>query len=283
MYQAKESGRNIYRFFTAKMNVDTLAQMQLHNQLRTALLHKEFELHYQPQIDLVNGSITGMEALIRWNQPGIGRISPAEFIPAAEASGLIIPIGEWVLQEACKQGQIWNKSGLQAFRVAVNLSALQFKRGNILESVGKALEQSGLPSGMLELELTESILLHDIDTALKTIRNLQALGVHLSIDDFGTGYSSMSYLKKLKVNKLKIDQSFVRDIVTDMDDLAIVRAIIQLGKTMQLRVIAEGVETVDQFQVLQENGCDEGQGYYFCKPLAAAELTGWLSKNPLNN
>jgi len=277
MYQAKDSGRDVYRFFTAKMNFDAVARLRLHTQLRTALQRQEFQLHYQPQIDLGNGSVIGIEALLRWHHPEQGTMSPADFIPAAEASGLIIPIGEWVLQEACKQARIWHESGQPAFRVAVNLSALQFKRGNILDSVRNALEESGLPPNMMELELTESILLQDMDTALKTIRNLKALGVQLSIDDFGTGYSSLSYLKQLHVDKLKIDQSFVRDIVTDIDDLAIVRAIIQLGKTLQLRVVAEGVESVEQVHALKQNGCDEAQGYYFCRPLAAAHLTDWLS------
>jgi diguanylate cyclase (GGDEF)-like protein len=277
MYQAKDSGRNAYRFFTAKMNADVVEQLHLHTQLRTALQQKEFQLHYQPQIDLVSGSVIGMEALIRWHHPEKGIISPALFIPVAEASGLIIPIGEWVLEEACRQARIWQKNGQAPFRVAVNLSALQFQRGNIIDTVSKALERSGLPPGMLELELTESILLQDMESALKTIHDLKVLGVQLSIDDFGTGYSSLSYLKRLKVDKLKIDQSFVRDLVTDIDDMAIVSAIIQLGKNLQLRVIAEGVETAEQLSFLSSHECDEAQGYFFSRPLAPADLEVWLA------
>jgi diguanylate cyclase (GGDEF)-like protein len=278
MYQAKDSGRNVYRFFTARMNVDTLAQMRMHNQLRNALEREEFALHYQPQIDLASGAIIGVEALIRWHHPQDGVISPAKFIPAAEASGLIIPIGEWVVQEACKQARIWLAGGHTGLRVAVNLSALQFKRGNILESVQKALEISNLPHSLLELELTESILLQDKDIAMKTLQSFKAMGVQLAIDDFGTGYSSLSYLKRLRVDSLKIDQSFVRDIVTDADDLAITQAIIMMGKTMKLKVVAEGVETAEQAQTLSENGCHQAQGYYFCPPLSAADFTRWLSK-----
>lgn len=276
MYQAKEGGRNTYSFFTAKMNADAMERLNLHTQLRTALQKKEFELHYQPQIDLITDRVVGMEALIRWKHPEHGMVSPARFIPIAEASGLIIPIGEWVLEEACKQARIWQQSGRAPFMVAVNLSALQFKRGNILDTVSKALESSGLPPSMLELELTESILLKDMSSALKTIQELKALGVQLSIDDFGTGYSSLSYLRQLKVDKLKIDQSFVSNIVADIDDLAIVCAIIQLGKTLQMEVIAEGVETTEQLGILRARGCDEAQGYYICRPLAVADIDDWL-------
>ncbi len=282
MYQAKDSGRNAYRFFTARMNEDVIGQMLLHSQLRSALEEKQFQLHYQPQIDLGNGRVVGMEALIRWHHPEQGTISPARFIPVAEASGLIIPIGEWVLEEACKQARIWQQNGQPLFKVAVNLSALQFKRGNILDTVTKALERSGLPPNMLELELTESILLQDMEGAIKTVHDLKALGVQLSIDDFGTGYSSLSYLKQLDVDKLKIDQSFVRDLVTDVNDMAIVCAIIQLGKSLQMRVIAEGVESAEQLHFLSAHECNEAQGYYICRPQAAADLVDWLdAKNQL--
>jgi diguanylate cyclase (GGDEF)-like protein/PAS domain S-box-containing protein len=276
MYQAKESGRNAYRFFTAKMNADVVGKLLLLTQLRSALQQKEFQLHYQPQIDLLNGKVIGMEALIRWHHPEQGLISPARFIPVAETSGLIIPIGEWVLEEACRQARIWLQDGRPPFRVAVNLSALQFKRGNILDTVSKVLENSGLPPDMMELELTESILLQDMEGAIKTIHDLKMLGVQLSIDDFGTGYSSLSYLKQLQVDKLKIDQSFVRDLVTDVNDMAIVRAIIQLGKSLDMRVIAEGVETAEQLDFLGSHECDEAQGYFICRPKAAADLDDWL-------
>jgi diguanylate cyclase (GGDEF)-like protein/PAS domain S-box-containing protein len=287
MYEAKDGGRNTYRFFTARMNTDVMERLRLYNDLRVALQKNEFQLHYQPQVDLLTGRVVGMEALIRWYHPTQGLILPARFIPVAEASGQIVPIGEWVLQQACQQARIWEQGGQGPFRVAVNLSALQFKRGNMLDTVEEALARSGLPPGMLELELTESILLQDLEAALKTIADLKTLGVQLSIDDFGTGYSSLSYLKQLKVDKLKVDRSFVRDLVNDVDDMAIVRAIIQLGKTLQLRVNAEGVETIEQLQFLREHGCDEAQGYYFCRPLSAPALSAWLadrkpSDEPLN-
>jgi len=276
MYHIKGSGRNGYRFFTEKMNTDTVERMNLLTQLRNALGQKELVLHYQPQINLVTGNVIGTEALIRWKHPQLGMISPARFIPLAEDSGLIIGIGEWVLEEACRQARMWMDSGLPPNAVAVNLSALQFQRGNILETVSKALDRSGLPPGLLELELTESILLQDMDTALKTIHELKVLGVKLSIDDFGTGYSSLSYLKRLEVDKLKIDQSFVRDLVEDADDLAIVCAIIQLGKALELSLIAEGVETIEQLRQLKKHRCDEAQGYYISRPLPVEELTPWL-------
>jgi diguanylate cyclase (GGDEF)-like protein/PAS domain S-box-containing protein len=276
MYKAKEAGRNVYQFFTAQMNIDAQAKLRMHNLLRNALQRGEFELHYQPQIDLGDEKVVGVEALIRWRHPELGMVPPGQFIPIAESSGLIIPIGDWVLQEACRQARIWHDGG-RSFRVAVNLSALQFKRGNILETVRGTLKRSRLPPGMLELELTESILVQDMDTALHTLLQLKEMGVQLSIDDFGTGYSSLSYLKKLHVDKLKIDQTFVRDIVTDVEDLAIAQAIIQLGKTLQLKVIAEGVETVEQVQSLRANGCDEAQGYLISRPMTAADTTAWLA------
>jgi diguanylate cyclase (GGDEF)-like protein len=277
MYQAKESGKNAYRFFTDKMNIDAMGRLRLHTQLSDALKRKEFQLHYQPQIDLLSGNVIGMEALIRWYHPEQGIISPAQFIPVAEASGLIIPIGEWVLEEACRQACIWQQNGQPPFKVAVNLSALQFKRGNILETVSKVLERSGIPSSMIELELTESILLQDMGSALQTIKDLKSIGVQLSIDDFGTGYSSLSYLKQLKVDKLKIDQSFVRELINDNDDKAIVTAIIQLGHNLQMQVTAEGVETAEQLAFLRTHGCDEAQGYLFSRPLAPADFDVWLT------
>lgn len=277
MYHAKDSGRNAYRFFTAQMNSDAQEQMQLQGQLRNALKNGELLLHYQPQIDLQHGGITGFEALLRWRHPEMGMISPAKFIPLAERSGLIIPMGEWVLGEACRQARAWLDGG-HPLVMAVNLSALQFRRGNLLESVTDALVSSRLPPHLLELELTESILLQDMETAMKTLHELKKMGVKLSIDDFGTGYSSLSYLKRLAVDKLKIDQSFVRDLASDPEDAAIVRAIVQLGHTLQLSVIAEGVETDAQLGFLRNYGCDEVQGYYFSRPLPAEEMSGLFGK-----
>lgn len=277
MYHAKESGRNAYRFYTGQMNNDTLEQMQLQTQLRSALNHHELLLHYQPQVDIVSGEIVGFEALVRWQHPNVGMISPAKFIPLAERSGIIIPIGDWVLNEACRQARLWLDRGHRLV-VAVNLSAVQFKRGNLLESVTCALERSQLPAELLELELTESILLQDMETVVKTLDSLKAMGIKLSIDDFGTGYSSLAYLKRLSVDKLKIDQSFVRSMAENSEDAAIVRAIIQLGHTLQLSVIAEGVETDAQLAYLGNYGCDEVQGYLFSCPIPEQDVLTLLDK-----
>ncbi len=276
LYHAKDSGRNAYSFFAAGMNVDALARMQLQGSLRQALKHEEFVLHYQPQLNIASGRIIGVEALVRWQPPDGPLVPPGSFIPVAEQSGLIIAIGEWVLFEACRQAAAWQAAGLPPVVMAVNLSALQFRRGNILDTVSAALARSGLPARYLELELTESILLQDVDGAMKILHSLKQLGVQLSIDDFGTGYSSLSYLKRLAVDKLKIDQSFVRDLAADSDDAAIVRAIVQLGHTLQLTVIAEGVETDGQLAFLTQYGCDEAQGYLFSRPLAAAAVEPML-------
>lgn len=271
---AKEAGRNTYRFFTERMNINALETMQLQGQLHNALENQEFLVYYQPQIDTVSGCLVGAEALLRWQHPDMGLIPPDKFIPQAERSGLIIPIGEWVLNEACRQAQAWRETAqLPPMVIAVNLSALQFKRGNIVETVTTALARSGLPASHLELELTESILLHDMAAAMKTLHGLKEIGVNLSIDDFGTGYSSLSYLKRLAVDKLKVDQSFVRDMVEDSDDAAIVRAIIQLGHILQLTVIAEGVENDAQLALLSEYGCEQIQGYLFGHPVPAEEFT----------
>jgi diguanylate cyclase (GGDEF)-like protein/PAS domain S-box-containing protein len=278
LYQAKDSGRDTYRFFSEKMNIDAQEQLHLQGQLRNALKNDEFILHYQPQVDIVSGRIVGAEALVRWQHPELGLIPPARFIPLAERSGLIIQIGEWVLNEACRQACVWRDHG-STLLMAVNLSALQFKRGNLLETVTAALVQSGLSADLLELELTESILLQDVDVAIITLHRMREMGVKLSIDDFGTGYSSLSYLKRLGVNKLKIDQSFVRDLAENSDSAAIVRAIIQLGHTLALTVIAEGVEEADQLAFLRNNGCDEVQGYYYSRPVPAAEFIKLLENN----
>ncbi len=269
---AKEAGRNTYRFFTREMNEDAFEQMRLTGQMLGAVRNREFVVYYQPQIDIASGRIIGAEALVRWLHPVDGLIPPARFIPLAEQSGHIVQIGAWVLNEACCQARIWLDGGQSDFVVAVNLSALQFKHGDVLETVSAALEKSGLPPHHLELELTESILLQDLDTTLETLHRLKAMGVKLSIDDFGTGYSSLSYLKQLAVDKLKIDQSFVRDMLGNADGAAIVKAIIQLGHTLQLLVIAEGVETEAQLAFLNECGCDEAQGYLFGRPVPVAEF-----------
>ncbi|MEO5795750.1 MAG: EAL domain-containing protein [Rhodoferax sp.] len=276
MYKAKGDGRNTYRFFDDTMNVEAVEHLFIRNGLRRALERDEFVLHYQPQIDLASGAVIGVEALIRWNHPELGMVPPARFIPVSEESGLIVPMGDWVLREACRQAVAWQHAGLPALCMAVNLSAVQFKRGSVEQSVVQALEETGLNPALLELELTESILIQNAEGVLDSVKRLKLLGVKLSIDDFGTGYSSLSYLKRFAIDKLKIDQSFVRDLATDPDDAAIVRAIIQMARSLNLRTIAEGVETADMLHQLRAFGCDEAQGYYFARPMPADELANYL-------
>ncbi len=276
MYHAKEAGRNSHRFFTEQMNLQVVEHMNLETQLRRALENGEFVLHYQPQLDLQERTIIGVEALVRWNSPDNGLVLPGKFIPVAEESGLIVHIGDWVLREACRQARAWQDAGLAPFVVAVNLSAIQFKRLDLVNTVINALVLSDLDSQWLELELTESILLQDAETTLDTVHRLKALGVKLSVDDFGTGYSSLAYLKRFAVDKLKIDQSFVRDLVSDPDDAAIVRAIIQMAHSLKLKTIAEGVETEELCNLLQLFRCDEIQGYWLARPMPAGELEDFV-------
>ena len=273
MYRAKESGRNAYRFFDDQMNVEAVEQLRMRSGLRKALTHGEFVLHYQPQMNIASGGLIGAEALIRWNHPELGMVPPSRFIPIAEDSGLIVPMGEWVLRESCRQAVSWQKTGMRDLTVAVNLSAVQFKRGDIEQSVIRALEESGLDPTLLELELTESILIHDTERILGTVQRLKLLGVKLSIDDFGTGYSSLSYLKCFQVDKIKIDQSFVRDLVSDTEDAAIVRAIIQMSNSLGLTTIAEGVENETVLERLRKFGCNEAQGYYFARPMPSDDFS----------
>lgn len=274
MYKAKENGKNTYCFFTQQMRHNQIGIFKMQNDLKEAIQNKEFILHYQPQIDLVENKIIGAEALIRWEHPLLGMIPPMNFISVAESSGLIVQIGEWVIQAACKQAAIWNNQGKEIV-VAVNVSAIQFKRGNLIDVVKKALDVSGLNPKYLELELTESILISDTENILRTVKVIKELGIQLSIDDFGTGYSSLSYLKRFAVDKLKIDQSFVRDIVQDKDDATIVKTIIQMAKSFNLKSIAEGVENEAVLKVLHEFGCDEVQGYHFAKPMIVEEFENY--------
>ncbi len=276
MYQSKIAGRNTYRFYVEQMNIDAIEHLQIRNNLRKGMERQEFVLHYQPQIDLSSDTVIGAEALVRWNHPELGMISPARFIPLAEESGMIIRLGEWVLEEACRQGMAWRAAGLPALVMAVNLSAVQFKHGDLEKTVIRALSQSGLDPALLELELTESILISDTEKVLVMVQRLKALGIKLSIDDFGTGYSSLSYLKRFAVDKLKIDQSFVRDMSNDPNDAIIVRTIIQMAKSLNLKTIAEGVETQRQLAMLGLQRCDEAQGYYFAKPMPADEFAMYL-------
>lgn len=277
MYHAKDAGRNTYRYHTEKMNLDAVEHLQIRNSLRKALDQGEFVLHFQPQIDLETMAVTGAEALIRWNHPVFGLVAPFRFIPIAEDSGLIVPIGQWVIEEACRQAAAWQRAGLPPLTVAVNLSAVQFRRGKLEQIVAQALRASGLPPENLELELTESILIQDTEKVLAKVRELKAQGVKLSVDDFGTGYSSLAYLKRLDIDKLKIDQSFVRDMVDDPNDAVIVRAIVQLARSLNLRTVAEGVEDQRTLSALCHEGCDEAQGYWFSPPLPVDGFVRYLA------
>lgn len=282
MYNAKEAGRNTYRFFTDQMNVNALESLHLRGNLRRALERNEFSLHYQPQISLASGGIIGAEALIRWNHPELGMIAPGRFIPIAEESGLIVQIGEWVLREACRQAAAWQQAGLPELLIAVNLSAVQFRRGDLERSVTQALTESGCDPTLLELELTESILIQNPENVLQTVKRLKALGVKFSVDDFGTGYSSLAYLKRFAVDKLKIDQSFIRDLTNEPENAAIVRAIVQMARSLNLKTIAEGVEDEQALAFLRLHHCDEAQGYYFARPLPADEFERYLAQHPLH-
>jgi len=272
MYRAKETGRNNFQFFTPAMNEHAMERLRIENDLRSALEREEFFLHYQPQVDIATGRVIGMEVLIRWQHPVLGMVPPGRFIELAEETGLIVPIGAWVLRSACHQCVAWQRAGLGPLRVAVNLSPFQFYREDLTQTVKDALAESGLAPQLLELELTESMMMNDIEHAVCILRDLKSIGVHLSIDDFGTGYSSLSYLKRFPIDLLKIDQSFVRDISIDPDDEAIVLSIISLAHSLRLKVIAEGVETEAQLAYLKRHGCDYMQGYHFSRPLPAPEF-----------
>ena len=262
MYHAKKTGRNTFQFFTSEVNSFTRERLELESSLRLALGQNEFVLHYQPKVDIRNGHIVGVEALLRWNHPALGLLSPEEFIPLAEETGLIVPIGDWVLTEACRQAHAWHVAGLTHLRMAVNLAAQQFRAANLAERVRDTLQQSGLEARFLEFELTESAVMQDAEQSAFILQQLSDLGVRLSLDDFGTGYSSLSYLQRFPLNKVKIDRSFVREICRSESNAEIVRAIVSLAHSLRLSVIAEGVETIEQLDFLQTIGCDQYQGYY---------------------
>jgi diguanylate cyclase (GGDEF)-like protein/PAS domain S-box-containing protein len=276
MYCAKESGRNNFRFFTKDMNTQAVERLTLENGLRLALDKKELFLVYQPQIEIATGRIIGLEALLRWQHPELGLVPPDKFIRIAENSGLIMPIGEWVLRTACSQTRKWQDEGLPAVPVAVNVSAVQFRQENFSKLIDRVLRETGLAPEYLELELTESLLLSNADVMFSVLRDLRAMGLKLAIDDFGTGYSSLSYLRRFPVGKLKIDRSFIRDVAVNPDDAAITTAIISMAKSLNLKVIAEGVEDEAQVSFLRAHQCDEIQGYYFSKPLAVDKVADKL-------
>ncbi len=277
MYHAKEMGRNNYQFYTRDMNAKAFAVLSMEHSLRRALECSEFVLHYQPQIDL-EGRVVGMEALVRWQHPEHGLVSPGQFIPLAEERGLIVPIGDWILREACRQNRAWQDAGLPRIPVAVNVSALQFRQPEFPGKVAQALADTGLAPDCLELEITESVIMHGAEEAVNTMRSLKAMGLKLSIDDFGTGYSSLSYLKQFPIDRLKLDQSFVRGIPSSADDAAIAAAVLGMAKALKLKVIAEGVETREQLAFLRTRECDEMQGFYFSRPLPAEDFVRFVAE-----
>lgn len=276
MVWARESGTNSFQLFTEEMNNHVRERLRLENDLRLALDRNELYLVYQPQVDIRSGDVSGLEALLRWRHPSMGVVPPGEFISIAESSGLIVPIGEWVLRTACSQAKKWQEAGLRPVPIAVNVSAIQFRQQGFCELVRCVLEETKLDPKYLELELTEGLLLTNLDVMLKLVRELREMGVKLAIDDFGTGYSSLGYLRQFKVNRLKIDRSFVSDVSVNADDAAITTAIIKMAKALNLEVLAEGVENVEQLDFLRAQNCYEIQGYYFSKPVAVEQIADQL-------
>jgi len=276
MYRAKDQGRDNYQLYAPAMNARALERLALENMLRKALSHRDFVLFYQPVVDINSKNIVGLEALIRWKHPELGLLSPAHFISAAESSGLIIPIGDWVLRTACKQAKLWQKKIDSELTVAVNLSARQFQQPNLTEEIAEVLEETGLEAKYLELEITESNAMQNAENTIYTLRELKALGVRISMDDFGTGYSSLNYLKRFPIDTLKLDQSFVRDITSNPTDAAIATAVIAMAHSLDLKVIGEGVEKEDQFAFLQKQRCDYVQGYLFSPPMAVEKIEEYI-------
>ncbi|MBD2524219.1 bifunctional diguanylate cyclase/phosphodiesterase [Nostoc sp. FACHB-133] len=279
LYQAKQQGRSQYQFYSPKINAQLQERLTLENELHGALERGEMLVYYQPLIDLHSGQVIAMEALLRWQHPTLGLVSPVKFIPIAEANGAIVPIGEWVLRTACAQTRAWQLAGFTPIRISVNLSSRQFEQPYLVEIVNQILEETGLQASSLELEVTESFLMADIDRSVKTLKQLRELGICLALDDFGTGYSSLNYLKRFPVNMLKIDKSFVQDVMSNPDSAAVTDAIIALAKSLRLKITAEGVETQEQLEYLQMRGCDEGQGFYFSRPVPADIIAPMLEKN----
>jgi len=276
MYHAKENGRNNFQFFKAEMNLKSVERQSLEGSMRHAIEREEFLLHYQPKVNLDTGEITGVEALIRWQQPDRGLVPPSQFVPIAEECGLIIQIGRWVLREACRQARAWQDAGLRRLPIAVNVSAVEFRDKSFVEGVRTTLAETGLEGRYLELELTEGVLMEHAESTAAVLQELKTMGIRLAVDDFGTGYSSLSYLQQFPIDVLKIDQSFVHRITGDPDHSPIVSAIISMGKSLKHLVVAEGIETQEQRGYLQAQRCAEGQGYLFSRPLAAAQFAHLL-------
>jgi EAL domain-containing protein (putative c-di-GMP-specific phosphodiesterase class I) len=276
MYKAKDGGKNNFRVYSNEMNSVSLERFVLEEELRSAIERNEFRLDYQAKVDVRTGRVTGLEALVRWVHPVRGMVSPVDFIPIAEETGLIVALGKWVLRTACEQTVLWHKAGHHGLQIAVNLSARQFGDEQLLPEIQTVLDDTGLAPACLELEITESLLMQDVGKAMHVLTSLRAIGVRFAMDDFGTGYSSLSTLKRFPLNTLKIDRSFIRDLPGDADDCAITQAIISMGRSLGLKVVAEGVETKEQADFLGMLGCDELQGYLFSRPLQASKVSPFL-------
>jgi len=282
MRNVKENGPNDFSFFIDEMNQRAREQQSIESGIRLALERNEFVLHYQPKMDLSSGQVVGAEALIRWKKPGQGWVYPSDFIAVAEDSGLIVPLTKWVMAQACRQACIWQEAGLPKICISVNVSAIDFRQRDFVDVIEQILKQTGMDPTLLELEITEGVLMQNIDATVTALNRIKALGVRLAIDDFGTGYSSLSYLRRFPIDVLKIDQSFIRGLSRDSSDAALVNAIISLGKSLKLTVIAEGVETLEQLDFLKAHHCEEGQGYYFSKAVAPDAFAHYLmSVKPL--
>jgi EAL domain-containing protein (putative c-di-GMP-specific phosphodiesterase class I) len=279
MYLAKEEGKNNYQFYSEDIKTKSIERLSIETNLRFALERDELALHYQAKVDFKTNAITGVEALLRWQNPYLGSVTPMQFIPVAEESGLIIPIGRWVIRTACAQNVAWQREGLPPVCMAVNLSPRQLLDEFLIEDVKKALDDSGMAPHLLELEITESMVMHNPARMIAVLVKIKDLGVRLAIDDFGTGYSSLAQIKHFPIDTLKVDRSFIRNIPLDAEDKAITEAIIAMGKTLSLTVVAEGVETVEQMDFLKDHSCDEMQGYYFSKPIVPEQFAELLRKN----
>lgn len=279
MYRAKEHGKNNYQLYNEAINANLIWRLALENRLRRALENQEFLIVYQPQVDVQTSQIVGMEALLRWLNPEVGMVSPAQFIPLAEETGLIVPLGEWVLRTACQQNRMWREMGFPPLRVSVNLSARQFQEADLLAMIESVLRETGLPANGLSIELTESIVMTNPEKTIVTLNQLKSMGIKISIDDFGTGYSSLSYLKRFPLDTLKIDKSFINGVTSEPDAAAIAIAVTQMAHSLKLAVVAEGVETVEQLKFLQNCSCDSYQGFYFSRPLSPADFTDLLAQH----